>query len=158
MTIKAIRVSLSGARFDEILHGLGSVRECGDLEIAVKPKATNGQRAGVVVTFSVVIAGRIDRVQAVTTLRNLRGAVLAMASIDPPAAEETVVGQLMRLAKLGVVTMRTEKMGLQVDLQLSNGSTLRAWIDAPVWELDLRALFVLGGLFQQASDFLAGSR
>lgn len=73
--MEQITLSFDPARFDEVLHQLGCPPECGDLELCFKPNATMAGRTGVAITFTVEIDGKRMRVQAVTTLRNLRGAI-----------------------------------------------------------------------------------
>jgi len=59
-------------RFDELVHGSGSLSDGGDLELAVKRDGTQGGKPAVVASFTVRLPdGEIARVQTVTTLRVL---------------------------------------------------------------------------------------
>lgn len=66
-----LRISLDPAAFDAAVHGDGRVPvlpQVPDLAFYVKPEATLGGKAGVVITFTVKLPdGSFARAQAVTT-------------------------------------------------------------------------------------------
>lgn len=74
---EVITVKLGNAEeFDKAVRE-GLPEGC-DLQFISKDAATKGGRAGIVITFSVEVNGRIHRAQAVTTLPCLRAAVAVL--------------------------------------------------------------------------------
>lgn len=75
-TVRVILDNFDGA-FDKTVHGLEGVptlQQASPMRIITKNNGTDGGRAIACVTFDVEIEGRVVRVQAVTTMRLLRGA------------------------------------------------------------------------------------
>lgn len=72
--MERVDVALSAEKFDAAVHGDGVVPvlpESGDMAFYIKPRATEGGKPGVVVTFTVQLPdGSQARAQAVTTLAN----------------------------------------------------------------------------------------
>jgi hypothetical protein len=75
-TVRVILDNYEGA-FDKTVHGqsgMETLPQVSPIRIITKNNGTDGGRAIACVTFDAEIDGRIVRVQAVTTMRLLRGA------------------------------------------------------------------------------------
>lgn len=62
------------AEYDRAVHGddkVPSLLEGGDLAFITKDRALTSGRAGIVITFTVEVDGKLRRAQAVTTVRNM---------------------------------------------------------------------------------------
>jgi hypothetical protein len=75
--MERLSCKLSADEYDRAVRG--GLQECGDLALYVKPDATYGGRAGVVITFTVELPdGSCRRVQAVTTVALFEEAAAVM--------------------------------------------------------------------------------
>lgn len=80
--MEMVKLELSPEKFDKAVHGglddLRVLPDRADLAVYVKPKATQGGNAGVVLTFTVQLPdGSFARVQTVTTAALLESAGMA---------------------------------------------------------------------------------
>lgn len=76
MAFEQLRVVRDAARFDAVVRD--GAPEGGDIEFVAKAGATQAGRTAVAITFTAMVDEKVVRVQAVTTLRALRAAVLAL--------------------------------------------------------------------------------